>query len=326
MGARRYSAHRTYRAKGEKLKAVQIDKYGGTEVLVLREVAAPVAADHELLVDIHATSVNPGDIKVRKGLRPAFVRGFPHTLGRDFSGVVRTVGARVAGFKPGDEVFGILELGREGTYAEAVAIDAALVAHKPASLTHAHAVAVALTGLTALYSLEDAAQLRSGETLLIHGGSGGIGTFSIQYAKHVGARIFTTASARKHDYVLGLGAEKAIDYAAEDFVSLVPPCDVVFDMVGGEVQRRSVSVLKPGGRLVVISPSTKDAEGVRNDITILRPVVSRDRKHLERIAELVSGGGVRPPVITHMTLAEAGKAHALIESGRLMGKIVFDVR
>lgn len=309
------------------MKAVQIDQYGGPEVLRLREVPDPVAAANEIVVDIHATSLNFGDVKVRKGLRPAYVNltGFPHTLGRDFSGVVSSVGAGVDEFSPGDSVFGVLESLREGAYAEAIAINSALVARKPAGLSHAEAVSVALTGLTTLHSLEDAAKLRAGETILIHGGSGGIGTISVQYAKYVGARVFTTASARNHDYVRSLGAEKAIDYATEDFVGIVPECDVVFDMIGGEVQRRSVSVLRPGGRLVIIAPSTKDAEGIRDDVTILRPIISRDRRHLERIANLVLSGALHPPEIKRMPLSEVRKAHELAESRQIRGKIVFEV-
>ncbi len=310
------------------MKAVQIDQYGGTEVLQYRDVPDPVVVAGEILVDIHATSLNFGDIKVRKGLRPAYVNltGFPHTLGRDFSGVVRTVGSGVKEFRPGDNVFGVLDSLQEGAYAEMIAINSALVARKPDALSHAEAVSVALTGLSALHSLEDAAKLKAGETILIHGGSGGIGTFSVQYAKHVGARVYTTASARNHDYVRGLGADVAIDYATEDFVQLVPTCDVVFDMIGGDVQRRSIDVLRPGGRIVIIAPSTKDADGVRDDVTVLRPIVSRDRAHLERIASLVMSGAVHAPEITRMPLSAVRSAHELAESRQVKGKIVLEIR
>ena len=199
-------------------------------------------------------------------------------------------------------------------------------ASKPAALSHVDMVSAALTGLSALYSLEDTAAVKSGETILIHGGSGGIGTFSVQYCKQAGARVYTTASARNHEYVRRLGADVAIDYQTQDFTQLVPPCDVVFDMVGGEVQKRSLQVIKPGGRIVSIARSVAEIQGVRSDITVLRPLVTRDRKHMERIAELLSGGGVKPPPITRMTLADAPAAHRLLESGTLQGKIVFVVR
>jgi len=307
------------------MKAVQIARHGGPEVMEVREVRDPVAGPGQIVADIHAASVNPGDIKVRKGLRPQFMKdGFPHTLGRDFSGVVRLIGSGVVDFRPGDRVFAVLPLGTEGAYAEAIAIDSALAAVKPDALSHVDIVAVALTGLTSLYAMEDAAAVRRGETVLIHGGAGGIGSFAVQYAAHVGARVITTASARNHDYVRRLGAAIAIDYNTADFTTLGAQCDVVFDTIGGDVQRRSLSVLRSGGRLVSVAATIKDAQGVRDDVQIIRPVVSRDRKHLERIAELVVKGGVRPPEIRRFPLAAARAAHELLESGTLRGKIVLE--
>ncbi len=309
------------------MKAVQIDRYGSPEELQYRDIPEPLVAAGQLLVDVYAASANPGEVKVRKGLRPEFLKsGFPHTMGRDFSGVVRGVGAGVTAFKPGDAVFGILPLGVEGTAAETIAVDAGIAGLKPAALSHVDAVAQALTGLTALYSMEDAGAVASGETVLIHGGAGGIGSYAVQYARHKGARVITTASAHNHEYVKSLGAHEAIDYHNDDFTRIGPICDVVLDSIGGEVQRRSLSVLKPGGRLVIIAASTKDAEGVRPDIKILRPIVERDRRHLERIAELAVSGAVKSPEIKRMKLSESAEAHRLLESGRLRGKIVFVVR
>jgi len=309
------------------VKAIQIDCFGGTEVLICREVEEPKPAAGEILVNVYAASVNPGDIKVRKGLRPEFLKnGFPHTMGRDFSGVVSALGTGVVEFKVGDAVFGVLALEKEGTHAEMVCVPAHLAAHKPPDLSHVDVVSAALTGLTGLYALEDSAAVRSGETVLIHGGAGGIGTFSIQYCKGVGAVVYTTASARNHEYVRKLGANMAIDYHTEDFTKLVPKCDVVFDMIGGQVQKRSLDVLKPGGRLVSIARSVEEVQNVRNDIHVLRPLVTRDRKHMNRIAELLLGGGVKPPPITHMSLEDAQAAHTLLESGNLQGKIVYVVR
>ena len=306
------------------MKAVQIDFYGGPEVLRYRDIPEPAAGARQLLVDVYAASANPGEVKVRKGLRPEFLKsGFPHTMGRDFSGVVRAVGAGVAEFKPGDAVFGVLPLGMEGTAAETIAVDADIAAIKPAALSHVDAVAQALTGLTALYSMEDAGAVANGETVLIHGGAGGIGGYAVQYARHRGARVITTASPHNHEYVKNLGAHQAIDYRGDDFTRIGPVCDVVLDSIGGDVQRRSLSVLKPGGRLVIIAASTKDAEGVRADVKILRPIVERDRKHLERIAELAVSGAVKSPEIRIMKLSESVQAHRLLESGRLRGKIVF---
>jgi NADPH:quinone reductase-like Zn-dependent oxidoreductase len=310
------------------MKAIQMVEFGGPEVLKLRDVPVPIAGPGEVVVDIHAASLNPADIKVRKGLAQKLVKlVFPHVPGRDFSGVVRTVGPQVTEFRPGDEVFGITALGIEGAYAEAICISSTLIAPRPAGLTHAETAALALTSHTMLVCLEDHAHLARGETILIQGGAGGLGSVAVQYAKHVGATIFATASAHNHDYVRGLGADHVIDYATEDFVKLVPPCDVAFDVIGGDVQRRCVLALRPGGRLVHVAPSSPpDLESIRRDVSILRPLVKRDRLHLDRIRELIACGALRPPMIRRMPLAEAPVAHALLESRQVTGKIVFDVR
>ena len=304
-----------------------MDDYGGPEVLHLRDVADPVAGAGEIVVDIHAASVNPVDWKVCAGYRRAALQlAFPHILGLDFSGVVREVGARVTGLAPGDAVCGVCEQGARGAYAEAIAVDEGNVAKKPPTLSHAEAAALALVGLTALTSLEDVAKLAAGETVLIHAAAGGVGGFAVQYARHAGARVYATASPRNHDYVRRLGADRVIDYTSEDFTQAVPPCDVVYDTVGGEVHGRSFSVLKSGGRLIHIAQPPDGFEAPRDDVEVLRPRVARDRKHLERINQLVAAGAIRPPEITRMPLAEAAAAHQLSKTGHVRGKIVLEVR
>ena len=309
------------------MKAVLMDEYGGPEVLHLGAAADPTPGPGEILVEIHAASVNGADWKVRAGLsRGAGALSFPHILGRDFSGVVRALGAGVRDFAPGDHVFAVIDRGQEGAYAEAFAIQAALAAKKPDAWSHAEAAALALTGLTALVSLEDCAQLEAGETVLIHGGAGGVGSFAVQYASHVGARVIVTARAVNHDYLRSLGAEEAIDYTRQDFTEAASECDVVFDTIGGEVHARSFAVLKPGGRLVHIAAAPAGFTAPRQDVTVTRPHVARDRAHLERIVELVNEGAVRPPEIQTMPLAEAARAHELSQAGHVRGKIVLDVR
>ncbi len=251
---------------------------------------------------------------------------FPHILGRDFSGVVRETGAGVTDFQPKDPVFAINEQGCEGGYAEAIAIPAALAAPKPDFLSHSEAAALAITGLTALRALEDEARLKAGEIILIHAGAGGVGGFAVQYAKHIGATVYTTASAANHEYVKSLGADFAIDYKKEDFAQAAPPCDVVFDTIGGEVQARSFSVLKPGGRLVHIVASPPGFSPPKEDVRMIRPDVRRDRAHLGRIIELAASGAVRPPEIQEMPLAEAAAAHELSKTGHVRGKIILRVR
>ncbi len=301
--------------------------YGGPEVLEYADTRDPVAGPGEIVVDIHAVSVNPADWKVREGLRKGDIDArFPHILGRDFSGVVRKTGAGVTDFQPRDPVFAINEQGCEGGYAEAIAIPAALAAPKPDFLSHAEAAALAMTGLTTLRALEDEAKLKAGETILIHAGAGGVGGFAVQYAKHVGATVYTTASAANHEYVKSLGADFAIDYKKEDFAQAAPPCDVVFDTIGGEVQARSFSVLKPGGRLAHIVASPPGFEPPREDVRMIRPDVRRDRAHLGRIIELAAAGAVRPPEIKEMPLAEAAAAQEISKTGHVRGKIILRVR
>jgi NADPH:quinone reductase-like Zn-dependent oxidoreductase len=234
------------------MKAVLFEKHGGPEVLRLAEVPDPIAGPGEVVVDIHAASVNAADYKVRQGGGAYGSSGvrLPHILGRDFSGIVSAVGPDVTDLEVGDAVFGVCDQGVEGAYAEKIAIKAAIIAKKPVRLGYAEAAALALTSLTALWALEDTAKLKPGETILIQGGGGGVAGFAIQLAKHTGATVITTASANNHDYVRQLGAVRAIDYNKEDFSKVVADCDVVFDTVGGDVQVRSYAVLRPGGRLV----------------------------------------------------------------------------
>ena len=306
------------------MKAVLFEKHGGPEVLHLAEVPDPIAGPGEVVVDIHAASVNAADYKVRLG-QGNYNLAFPHILGRDFSGVVSTVGAGVTDFAVGDAVFGVTDQGIEGAYAEKIAIKAAIIAKKPDRLGHAEAAAMGLTSLTALWAIEDTVQLKAGETILIQGGAGGVAGFAIQLAKHLGATVITTASARNHDYVRHLGADRVIDYNAEDFAAVVTGCDVVFDTVGGDVQVRSYAVLKPGGRLVWIAAAPAGFQPTRKDVQVLRPNVARDRAHLERMLALLEVGAVWPPAIERYKLAEAGEAHRVSESRHLQGKLVLEV-
>jgi len=308
------------------MKAVLLSGHGGPEMLRLGEAPDPVAGPGEVVVDVHAASVNAADYKVRLGSGGSGNLKFPHILGRDFSGVVGALGSGVTDFKVGDAVFGVTDQGIEGCYAEKLAIKAAIIAKKPDRLGHAEAAALGLTSLTALWAVEDTAKLQRGETILIQGGAGGVAGFAIQLSKHLGARVLTTASARNHDYVKSLGADRAIDYDTQDFTKLVADCDVVFDTVGGEVQVRSYDVLKPGGRLVWIAAAPAGFQPSRKDVQVLRPNVARDRAHLERMLALYAAGAVWPPNIVRHKLADAAEAHRVSESRHLQGKLVLIVR
>lgn len=307
------------------MKAAYIETQGAPEVLKYGEMPDPVAGPGEVVVDIHAASVNGADWKVRAGHYSEMTE-FPYILGRDFSGVVSEVGEGVEDLTIGDAVFGVCDVGQEGAYAEKIVMKASIIANKPDSLSHNQAAALSLTGLTALVSIEDTIKLQPGEKILIQGGAGGVASFAIQIAKHIGARVITTASAANIDYLRSLGADEIIDYNAQDFTEIVSECDAVFDTVGGDVAQRSFDVLKPGGRAAFIASGPKAPESPRADAQSLRPAVGRDRPHLERIVELFEAGAIRVPEITTYPLSEAVAAHRVSEGRHLRGKLVFEVR
>ena len=307
------------------MKAAYFMQHGGPEAMRYGDVPDPVAGPGQLLVDVHAASVNGADWRVRAG-QYSPITDFPYVPGRDFSGVVSARGAGVEEFAIGDAVFGVCDVGQEAAYAEKVAIRPAIVARKPESLTHVECAALALTGLTALCSIEDTLQLKRGETILIQGGAGGVASFAIQLAKHIGARVITTASAANHDYLRGLGADQIIDYNSQDFEKALSGCDAVFDTVGGDVAARSFAVLRSGGRAAFIASGAAAPGSSRADVVALRPKVGRDRAHLERVIALVVGGAVSVPEIRVFALSDAAAAHAVSEGRHLRGKLVFKVR
>jgi NADPH:quinone reductase-like Zn-dependent oxidoreductase len=307
------------------MKAAFFMEHGGPEAMRYGDVPDPVAGPGQVLIDVHAASVNGADWKVRAG-KYAPITDVPYIPGRDFSGVVSALGTGVKDFAIGDAVFGVCDVGQEAAYAEKIAIRSAIVARKPEPLSHAECAALALIGLTALCSVEDTLQLKAGETILIQGGAGGVASFAIQLAKHIGAHVITTASAANRDYVHSLGADEVIDYNAQDFTKAVSGCDAVFDTVGGDVAVRSFNVLRPGGRAAFIASGNTAPVAPRSDVVSLRPKVGRDRAHLERTAALATSGAVRVPEITLYALSQAAEAHAVSEGRHLRGKLVFKVR
>jgi NADPH:quinone reductase-like Zn-dependent oxidoreductase len=309
------------------MKAAFIEQFGGPEVLKCGDLPDPVAAPGEVVIDVVAASVNAADWKFRAGQYAQNVQPkFPLIPGRDFSGVISAAGNGVEDLNVGDAVFGVCEAGQEGAYAEKIAVKAAIIAKKPEELSHVNAAALALTGLTAISAVEETLKLQPGETILIQGGAGGVASFAIQFAKQIGARVITTTSAANRDYVRDLGADKIIDYNAQDFTQIVTGCDAVFDTVGGDVALKSFAVLKPGGRAAFIASGAQAPKPNRNDVTSLRPPVRRARQHLERIAQLFQAGAIRPPEIKLYRLSEAADAHRLSESRHFRGKLVFQVR
>ena len=304
------------------MKAVFIERFGGPEVLTYGERPDPRPGDDEILIEVAAASVNAADWKQRRGSYADLA--FPHILGRDVSGTVAEVGSAVTLYRPGDEVFAVTMQGKEGGYAEKIALKADVVGRKPANVSHVEAAAMALTGLTAVSALEETLQLRSGETILIQGGGGGVAGFAIQFAKHLGARVVTTASAANHAYVRALGADEIIDYNQVDFTEAVKGCDAALDTVGGAVAKQTLSILRSGGRAAFIGGPAPMPD--RPDIRALKPPVRRSTAAMNRVAELIEAGAVRPPEIERYSLEEAAEAHRVSEARHFRGKLVLKVR
>jgi len=304
------------------MKAVRIHQYGPSDVLAFEDSPRPQPDAGVVLVRVRASSVNPIDWKIRAGyLKQWMPIPMPFVPGRDVSGIVEAVGPGVSRFKKGDEVFGLVN----GAYAEFVAAREEELARKPRGITHAQAAAIPLAALTAWQALFDKAQLQAGQTVLVHGAAGGVGSFAVQFAKVKGARVIATASQSNQAFVKELGADQAIDYAKERFEEAVRGVDVVFDTIGGETQQRSYAVLRRGGILVSVAapPSADEAakHGVRAEFLATQP----DATQLGQIAQLVEAGEVKPQVGAVMSLADVRRAHQMSETGHMRGKIVLSV-
>lgn len=316
------------------MKAMVIEAFGGPERLKVADIPVPAAGDGEVLIALVCTSVNPVDWKVREGmLADMFPHAFPLIPGWDGAGTVSAVGRNAGRFKAGDKVFAYCRKPQIqfGTYCEYVAVHESAVALMPGNIGFAEAATIPLAGLTAWQSLFDAAKLSGGEKVLIHAGSGGVGSLAIQLARHAGATVYTTARSANHDYVTGLGADVAIDYTKENFVNALRRrepggIDVVFDTIGGDVQRRSYKVLRKGGRLVSIISIPDPEEARPHDARTAFVFVSPNGEQLREIADLIESGAVRPAAFEVMRLEDAAKAQELSRAGHVRGKIVLKIR
>jgi NADPH:quinone reductase-like Zn-dependent oxidoreductase len=305
----------------ETMKAVQIHAFGGPEVLQYEDVPQPQPNANEILVRVHAAGVNPVDWKIREGYLSATL---PLIMGIDFSGMVESVGSGVTKYRSGDAVFGQVA-DESGGYAEyAVAMESD-VARKPEGLDHIRAAALPVAGLVPWQALFDTANLTAGQTVLIHGAAGGVGSFAVQFAKWKGARVIGTASGDHVEQVRQLGADEVIDYRKTKFEEVARDIDVVLDTIGGETQERSWRVLKRGGvlaSLVQPPPAEKAAaHGVRG--FFVRQKANGDQ--LATIADLIVKGKVKVKVETVLPLKEAAKAQELSKTGHSGGKIVLEV-
>jgi NADPH:quinone reductase-like Zn-dependent oxidoreductase len=307
------------------MKAVRIHAFGGREVLELNDIAIPEAKQGEVLIKIHAASVNPVDWKIRQGyLQPLLNHALPLTMGWDVSGEVVAVGGGVIHLKVGDEVYSRPNIANNGSYAEYMTASAEEVALKPKSLTWQEAAGVPLAGLTAWQGLYELADIEAGEQVLIHGGSGAVGQFAIQLAKLRGATVYTTTSARNTDLVLSLGADHAIDYQQVDFSEL-RDMDVVLDTIGGEVQDKSWKTIKPGGRLLSIVQTPDEAVAASHGVTASFYFIEPDRSQLEEMARLADAGKLVVNIDSEFSLDQVADAHKRSESSRSQGKIIINV-
>jgi len=308
------------------MKAVRIHSYGGPEVTFYEDAPRPEPAADEVLIRIHAAAVNPVDWMIRNGYgKDWWPHQMPLTLGCEYAGVVESVGAAVSSVKPGDEVYGYINLVKNGAYAEYAVANEAEVAIKPKSLDFVNASAVPVAALTAWQALFGIANLSAGQSVLIHAAAGGVGSIAVQLAKAKGAYVIGTASARNADFLRQIGVDEVIDYTATRFEDVVHDIDVVFDTIGGDTQQRSYSVLKPGGFLVssVSPPSQETAQalGLRVGMVQVQP----DSAQLKEAAALTDAGKIKPSIETVLPLSEFQHAHELSQSGRTRGKIVLQV-
>ena len=314
------------------MKAVRVHEYGGPEVLVYEDAPVPEPSAGELLVRVHAAGVNPVDWKVREGLSAkATPRKLPLVLGWDVSGTVERRGAGATLFAVGYDVYARPDLARDGAYAEYMVVRASEVARKPKSLDHVHAAALPLAGLTAWQALFDApapytsAGLQRGQSILIHAGAGGVGSLAIQLARRRGAKVYATASTSNQSFLRELGVDVPIDYRQQRFEDIARDLDAVLDTVGGETQTRSWSVLRRGGVLVSIVSRPSEGEAQKRGARAAYVFVQPHARQLEELARLVDDKVVRPIVSEVLPLAQARKAHELIQTGHVRGKIVLRV-
>ena len=300
--------------------------YGGPEVLRFEEAPLPKLQADEVLIQIHAAGVNPVDWKIRAGMMKGMLNhSLPLIPGWDVSGIVVAVGREVRRIQVGNEVYGLLDICRNGAYAEYAVARESAVALKPKPLDHIQAAAIPMSSLAAWQSLFHAGELQSSHKVLIHGAAGGVGSFAVQLAKWKGAHVIGTASKRNHRLLRELGTDETIDHTTMRFEDAVRDADVVLDTVGGDTLSRSWGVLKKGGILVSIAEQPSPEEAVRNGVRQACVFVVPKAEELEAIGWLVDSGALKPVVRMIFPLSQAYHAHKIIQSGHVRGKIVLRV-
>ncbi|AII03229.1 NADP-dependent oxidoreductase [Rhodococcus opacus] len=333
------------------MKAFVLDRYGNNDGVRSGEIPEPELGSGDVLVQIHAASVNPLDLRIREGkLKPILPYRLPLVLGNDLAGVVVKVGPDARRFQPGDEVYARPDQGRIGAFAQLIAMNEDDVAVKPRELTMEEAASVPLVGLTAWQALIEKANLQAGQKVLIHAGSGGVGTFAIQLAKHLGATVATTTSTANVEWVQRLGADIVIDYKKENFAAILQDYDVVVDTLGGETLEKSLRVLKPGGKVISVSgpPDREFAKEAglnwilqqvmcllsfrirrkakRDKVTYSFLFMKSSGDQLRKLASIIDSGAIRPVVDQVFPFESTKEALAYVEQGRAKGKVVVKVR
>jgi NADPH:quinone reductase-like Zn-dependent oxidoreductase len=308
------------------MKAIVIHQYGGPEVLKYEDVPLPEAKENQMLVRVIAAGVNPVDGMVRSGMFEKYQKAvFPLILGGDIAGVVEKIGSKITKFKAGDPIYAYVSWKNGGGYAEYAIVTEQEAAPKPKSISYVEAAAVPIVALTAWQALIDSAKLSAGQSVLIHGGSGGVGTFAIQIAKAHGAKVFATASTRNQDLLKELGADVAIDYTKQKFEDIAKDVDVVLDSVGGDTLERSYGVLKKGGFIVTLNSPLDHAEldkhGIRGDEISVKP----NPDELAELGKLIDAKKIKVVVSQTFPLADAIKAQEQAATGHTRGKIVLKV-
>ncbi|MBD2385239.1 NAD(P)-dependent alcohol dehydrogenase [Cylindrospermum sp. FACHB-282] len=312
------------------MKAVVIRKYGSAEVLQYEDVEPPKIKSNQLLVKVHASSVNPIDWKIRKGMFSLITGStFPKILGFDLAGEVVQVGSQVTRFKSGDAIYGSTGL-PGGAYAEYAAIAENLVALKPSNLTYEEAAAVPGGALTALQSLRDQGQIKSGQLVLINGAAGGVGSFGVQIAKALGAEVTGVCSTKNLDLVKSLNADFVIDYTQQDFAKGNVQYDIIFDAVGKRSLSQCKGVLKPNGIYITTLPTPESVletlitaffPGQKAKLVLEKP----NTQDLDYLKELIEAGKIRVVIDRTYPLQELAAAHAYSETERASGKIAIAI-
>ncbi len=333
------------------MKAFVVSRYGKANSVEAVELPEPELGDSDVLIQIHAASVNPLDLKIRNGeLKPLLPYKLPLVLGNDLAGVVVKAGRNVQRFKPGDEVYAKPDKDRIGAFAEFIAISENDVAKKPHRLDMEQAASIPLVGLTAWQALVEKAKLRPGQKVLIHAGSGGLGTIAIQLAKHLGATVATTTSTANVEWVKRLGADVVIDYRSNDFETVLHDYDVVIDTQGGQTLEKSLRVLKPGGKVIsVAGPPEPDfakefganwfliqamralsfqirRKAKRRGVTYSFLFMRASGDQLRELGSLIDSGVIRPVVDRIFPFQSTTDALAYVEKGRAKGKVVIKIR